>query len=288
MVSVLNLVTRIAIYIHNLSCTTTFILANIALLSCLHAKETSEWRHRYDFCTVNLTRRPFSFLLFRHSILSSFWSSTVAVVLGSIVKPLLMNQTTKAKRDPTTTTRAAKREQVCIVNVEDFLSQAYCQLSITHPKTSTACIATKSALKRFCLKYTRIMRNITQIYQAQKSSQDIYAPAFMQPRPFYNARAIHEDVGQALTLDFPRNSPHMKSGWSGCRTGNGEKLSNSEVYCLAQLCLAAAQFLSVSCLTSPPSTLQHCITTIILHMIPNGESRKIPRKDNFETPSTFY
>ena len=122
MVSVLNLVTRIAIYIHNLSCTTTFILANIALLSCLHAKETSEWRHRYDFCTVNLTRRPFSFLLFRHPILSSFWSPTVAVVLGSIVKPLLMNQTTKAKRDPTTTTRAAKREQVCIVNVEDFLS----------------------------------------------------------------------------------------------------------------------------------------------------------------------
>ena len=32
----------------------------------------------------------------------------------------------------------------------------------------------------------------------------------------------------------------LQSGWSGCRTGNGEKLSNSHVCCLAQLCLAAA------------------------------------------------
>ena len=33
---------------------------------------------------------------------------------------------------------------------------------------------------------------------------------------------------------------------SGCCTGNREKLSNSPVFCLAQLCLAAAEFLSVS------------------------------------------
>ena len=33
----------------------------------------------------------------------------------------------------------------------------------------------------------------------------------------------------------------------GCRTGNGEKLSNIQVCYLAQLCLAAASFLSVSC-----------------------------------------
>ena len=45
------------------------------------------------------------------------------------------------------------------------------------------------------------------------------------------------------------------SGWSGCRTGNGEKLSNSQVCCLFQLCLDAAQFLSVSCVTSTLSTL---------------------------------
>ena len=32
----------------------------------------------------------------------------------------------------------------------------------------------------------------------------------------------------------------VQSGWSGCRTGNREKLSNSQVCCLAQLCLAAA------------------------------------------------
>ena len=32
----------------------------------------------------------------------------------------------------------------------------------------------------------------------------------------------------------------VQSGWSGCHTGNIEKLSNSQVCCLAQLCLAAA------------------------------------------------
>ena len=32
----------------------------------------------------------------------------------------------------------------------------------------------------------------------------------------------------------------VQSGGSVCRTGNGEKLSNSQVCCLAQLCLAAA------------------------------------------------
>ena len=32
----------------------------------------------------------------------------------------------------------------------------------------------------------------------------------------------------------------VQSGRSGCRTGNEEKLSNSQICCLAQLCLAAA------------------------------------------------
>ena len=32
----------------------------------------------------------------------------------------------------------------------------------------------------------------------------------------------------------------LQGGWSGCRTGNGEKLSNSQVCCLAQRCLAAS------------------------------------------------
>ena len=32
----------------------------------------------------------------------------------------------------------------------------------------------------------------------------------------------------------------------GCPTGNGKKLSKSQACCLAQLCLAAAQFLSIS------------------------------------------
>ena len=32
----------------------------------------------------------------------------------------------------------------------------------------------------------------------------------------------------------------IQSGYIGCNTGNGEKLSNSQACCLAQLCLAAA------------------------------------------------
>ena len=42
----------------------------------------------------------------------------------------------------------------------------------------------------------------------------------------------------------------VQSGWSVCCTGNREKLSNIQVCCLAQMSLAAAQFLSVSCATS--------------------------------------
>ena len=36
------------------------------------------------------------------------------------------------------------------------------------------------------------------------------------------------------------NRKTLQSGWSVCRTGNGEKLSNSQVRCLAQLYLATA------------------------------------------------
>ena len=32
----------------------------------------------------------------------------------------------------------------------------------------------------------------------------------------------------------------LQIGWSGCRTGNGEELSNSQVCCLSQLCMATA------------------------------------------------
>ena len=42
------------------------------------------------------------------------------------------------------------------------------------------------------------------------------------------------------------------SGWP---TGNGKKLSNSQACCLAQLCLAAAYFLSISCGPSTPSAM---------------------------------
>ena len=41
-------------------------------------------------------------------------------------------------------------------------------------------------------------------------------------------------------------------GWP---TGNGNKVSNSQACCLTQLCLAAAHFLSISCVPSTPSAL---------------------------------
>ena len=40
---------------------------------------------------------------------------------------------------------------------------------------------------------------------------------------------------------------NLKCSCSGWPTGNGNNLSNSQACCLAQLCLAAAQFLSISC-----------------------------------------
>ena len=48
----------------------------------------------------------------------------------------------------------------------------------------------------------------------------------------------------------------VQGGWGGWPTGNGKKLSNSQACCLAQLCLAAAKFLSISCgpSTHPPCT----------------------------------
>ena len=47
----------------------------------------------------------------------------------------------------------------------------------------------------------------------------------------------------------------VQSDYIGCKTGNGEKLSNSQACCLAQLCLAAALFRSISCVTSYVATL---------------------------------
>ena len=47
----------------------------------------------------------------------------------------------------------------------------------------------------------------------------------------------------------------VQGGWGGWPTGNGKKVSNSQACCLAQLCLAAASFLSIFCGPSTPSTL---------------------------------
>ena len=60
----------------------------------------------------------------------------------------------------------------------------------------------------------------------------------------------------------------LQSGWGGWPTGNIEKLSNSQVCCLAQLCLAAAKLLSISCATSTPSTLYS----------PDGRRPRSPRR----------
>ena len=47
----------------------------------------------------------------------------------------------------------------------------------------------------------------------------------------------------------------LQSGWSGCRTGNEKILSSSQAQLGQATYLAVAQFLSVSCVTSTPSTL---------------------------------
>ena len=47
----------------------------------------------------------------------------------------------------------------------------------------------------------------------------------------------------------------IQGGWGGWPTGNGNKLSNSQACCLAQLCLAAVYILSISCRPSTPSAL---------------------------------
>ena len=39
-------------------------------------------------------------------------------------------------------------------------------------------------------------------------------------------------------VSFPKL--YVQGGWGGWPTGNGKKVSNSQVCCLAQLCLAAA------------------------------------------------
>ena len=43
-----------------------------------------------------------------------------------------------------------------------------------------------------------------------------------------------------VKVDLLNTMKEVQGGWSGGRTGNWEKLSNSQVCCLAQLCLAAA------------------------------------------------
>ena len=55
----------------------------------------------------------------------------------------------------------------------------------------------------------------------------------------------------------------------GCNTGNGEKLSNSQACCLAQLCLAASKFLSISCVTS-------YVAALYMH-VPNGLMFSLPK-----------
>ena len=45
---------------------------------------------------------------------------------------------------------------------------------------------------------------------------------------------------ESVRLQFGTSLRGVQSGYIGCNTGNGEKLSNSQACCLAQLCLAAA------------------------------------------------
>ena len=63
---------------------------------------------------------------------------------------------------------------------------------------------------------------------------------------------------EAMTLNVLYARYHvtvLQSGLSGCHSWNREILSNSQVCCLAQLCMATALFFSFSCATSTPSTL---------------------------------
>ena len=46
------------------------------------------------------------------------------------------------------------------------------------------------------------------------------------------------------------NTKLLQSRWSGCRTGNGKKLSSSHAQLGQATYLAVASFLSVSCATS--------------------------------------
>ena len=63
------------------------------------------------------------------------------------------------------------------------------------------------------------------------------------------------------------NNP-VQGRWGGGPTGNGKKLSNSQACCLAQLCLAAASFLSISCGPSTPSALYgaQCFSSCLLRV----------------------
>ena len=54
----------------------------------------------------------------------------------------------------------------------------------------------------------------------------------------------HARVYPTLVLLLSLNVQCSCSGWP---TGNGKKLSNSQACCLAQLCLGAVKFLSISC-----------------------------------------
>ena len=81
-------------------------------------------------------------------------------------------------------------------------------------------------------------------------------PSF--PNNFGNAELkVKKKMQREVQKDTtPGIESMLQSGCSECRTGNGEKLSNSQVCYLALLCLAGGCCLvSVPCATSTPSTL---------------------------------
>ena len=74
---------------------------------------------------------------------------------------------------------------------------------------------------------------------------------------------VQSTVQSDVTFILQKTLPIVQSGWSGCRTGNREKLSSSQEQLGQATYLDVAQFLSVSCATSTPSTLYSlCSMTI--------------------------
>ena len=63
---------------------------------------------------------------------------------------------------------------------------------------------------------------------------------FPGPIVYFHTRLQHPNTTLPPVQD-------VQGGWGGWPTGNGKKRSSSQACCLAQLCLAVASFLSISC-----------------------------------------